>query len=178
MRAALPLPVINMVSILCRVEQAGLRGDVGSAAPRLNRPGGWIAFDRRINWTIAKVKRQESGVARIARVRKSPAFAARHSREAATKRLVRVRQLGEPPERTELLRQSHDPLVHQIAAQPARDEVQVRAGIAGPRPKRPGKSLAEFVQSLGHWRKDSLRLGPAAGRQLQPFPTAFDLARK
>src|SRR6476620_6414716 len=102
MRAALPLPLINMVSVLCRIEQPRLRWNVGRAALLLNRANLRITGHVGVDRTIAEVQRQELGFARVARLRESLAVATRDPGEAATQWLVRMSQLSKPPQRSQL----------------------------------------------------------------------------
>ena len=173
MRAARPLPLINMRLILRRIEQARLRRNVGIAAAWAQPPvRARLAVDRasRLPSPKRSVRRFASRASR-ARVRvvpsrpRDPDIAFRSGRSG-----------GQAPPfstRRSAARQADDALVEKIAAKSSRDQVKITAGASCTRGKRPGQSFTDVVQALRNRREDGLRLGPAADSQVEAFAAAL-----
>ena len=162
--------------ILCRIEEARLRGHVGFAALRLNRPWRPTSVDRSFDRTVSEMKRETLRLARVARMRKSLAVPARHPCKAAREGFVGVGELRQSPEPAQLLGQPCKPLIHQIPPKTAGDEVQVGPGISRPGGERSWQPLTDLIQALRHRSEDGRGLRPTTDGEVEALAATLDAA--
>ena len=153
-------------SLLRRIEQAGLRSHVGSARACAQPPA------------LCRSRRRPSHRPRRRRKRRRSSRAARAS--AARVSVLPARSVTRAKPRSsgrsgcassairhsaaKLLGQARDPLIDQLAAKPAGDQVQVGAGVAGARGERARQPLADLVERAG----PAARRSPAARASGRP----------
>src|SRR6478672_1818167 len=130
MRAARPLPLINMRLILCRIEEARLRGNVGRPRLALNRLWRRSAIDSDIHAAVAEPQGEQLRRARVRGMGKSRSVAAGHPDVALSEGPLRMGELGHFPRCRQSFAEARDALIEKIAPKPARDEVQVSARVA------------------------------------------------
>lgn len=89
-----------------------------------------------------------------------------------------MRKLGKSPQGGELLRHAFNPLIDDVPAKAAGDEVQVGSGVTSAGRQRSRKAFAYLIKPLHHGREDRLRLRPAANGEIIAFAHPLDAARQ
>ena len=172
---------ISISRLLLRlVEQARLGRDVGSPGLALNRAARLRPSSTPTSTlAVAKAKRQQPRLARVARASQSRAVAAGDPSKAFRQRPFGMRELGHLPQPRPAARQARAMRWSSSSrAEPPGNEVEIAARRARTRRERPREPFADLVEPLPHGREDRLRLRPAADGQVEPLAAALGPPRQ